>query len=46
MATFIKVNDCLLKGSSEWLEASNAELGEACEKEKVAEDKKLSQESD
>ena len=34
---YIKVNDCLLKSSSEWLEVSNEELEKECEKQKLAE---------
>ena len=35
--TYIKVKDCLLKSSIEWLEVSNEKLEEACKQQKSAE---------
>jgi hypothetical protein len=37
--TYIKVNDCLLKSSTELLEVSNEELEKECEKQKLAEER-------
>jgi hypothetical protein len=34
--TYIKINDCLLKSSFEWIEVSNEELEKECEKQKLA----------
>lgn len=36
--TYIKINDCLLKSSFEWIEVSNEELEKECEKQKLMEE--------
>ncbi len=40
---YIKVNDCLLKNRTEWIEASNEEIEEKCKKQKLAEERQAAE---